>query len=134
MDPVSVSMLLAAFAGGAGGEAGKQALEGAWKLVRRPFQRPAHLPAASSGEAELVALEQAPADPALAQQLSMALGMRAAMDPEFAGELTAWEGQAKLVRIESGTVYNNTINGGIHGMTIQAGKIDRVYNQTDGRG
>ncbi|MGW2410537.1 hypothetical protein ACWCXK_39485 [Streptomyces sp. NPDC001739] len=92
---MTVATLLAAFAGGAGGEAGKQALQGALKAVRRPFQRPAHLPAASSGEAELVALEQAPGDPALAQQLSIALGMRAALDPEFAGELSTLGGRGE---------------------------------------
>lgn len=128
MDPMTVTTLLAAFAGGAGGEAGKRALQGALKVMRRPFQRPAHLPTASSGEAELVALQQAPGDPALAQQLSIALGMRAALDPEFAGELSAWEEGAKQVR-GNGDVVINTISGGdFSGVTIQAGRVNNFQN------
>ncbi|MGW4277434.1 hypothetical protein ACWEGQ_35025 [Streptomyces seoulensis] len=121
---MTVTTLLAAFAGGAGGEAGKRALQGALDVVRRPFQRPAHLPTASSGEAELVALEEAPDDPALGQQLSIALGMRAALDPEFAGELAAWQEEAKQVRQPNGDVVFNNINGGtFSGVTIQAGRV-----------
>ncbi|MFJ3644554.1 hypothetical protein [Streptomyces murinus] len=92
--------------------------------MRRPFQRPAHLPAASSGEAELVALEQAPGDPALVQQLGIALGMRAALDQEFAAELSAWGEEAKQVR-DSGDVVINTISGSdFSRVTIQAGRVN----------
>ncbi|MFC7864895.1 hypothetical protein ACFU5B_13895 [Streptomyces murinus] len=93
--------------------------------MRRPFQRPAHLPAASSGEAELVALEQAPGDPALVQQLGIALGMRAALDPEFAAELSAWGGEeAKQVRDNADVVINTISGGDFSGVTIQAGRVN----------
>ncbi|WP_327364385.1 MULTISPECIES: hypothetical protein [unclassified Streptomyces] len=109
--------LLAALAGGFGGEAGRQAWTRLSALVRRPFQRsqddspssPASLP--SSGEAELVRLEEAPADPARAQALSTALAVRAVVDDDFATRLQDWHEQAKRVRTGDGEV-NSTISGG----------------------
>ncbi|MGW3151938.1 hypothetical protein ACWDG1_46610 [Streptomyces sp. NPDC001177] len=111
MDPVSVA-LLAALAGGAGGEAGRQAWVGLAALVRRPFQRgDADAPVVSSGEAELARLEEAPADQARAQALSTALAVRAALDADFHSSLEGWHAQARLVRTGDGTV-TNTISGG----------------------
>jgi hypothetical protein len=59
LDPVSVGML-AALAGGAGGELGRQAWAALSELVRRPFGRRAS--AVTPGEPELVALSEAPGE------------------------------------------------------------------------
>ena len=121
MDPVAAA-LLAAIAGGAGGEAGRQAWAGLGALVRRPFRRgsdDAAAPAVSSGELELAALGQMPADPARAQALSTALAVRAAVDADFRSRLAAWQEQAKQVRTGDGDV-SNTISGGTqHGAVLQ---------------
>lgn len=120
MDPVTVA-LLAAIAGGAGGEAGRQAWVGLGALVRRPFRHDADAatPAVSSGELELAALGQTPADLARAQALSTALAVRAAVDADFRSGLAAWQEQAKLVRTGDGDV-SNTISGGTqHGPVLQ---------------
>ncbi|GAX57892.1 hypothetical protein [Streptomyces olivochromogenes] len=128
MDPISVG-LLAALAGGAGGEAGRQVWAGLSALVRRPFQRVeygAQTPAVSSGEAEVAALGQAPADPARAQALSTALAVRAAVDSDFHASLQEWYGQAKLVRTGDGDV-NNTISGGTqNGPVLQGRDFSRI--------
>ncbi|MGY5106258.1 hypothetical protein [Streptomyces sp. 900105245] len=119
MDPISVG-LLAALAGGGGGELGRQAWAGLTSIVRRPFCRDGggEAPAVSSGDAELARLEQNPADQQRAQALSTALAVRAALDADFRTGLGAWLEQARLVRATDGTV-NNTIRGGIqHGPVL----------------
>ncbi|WP_078662823.1 hypothetical protein [Streptomyces bicolor] len=121
MDPVSVG-LLAALAGGAGGEVGRQAWAGLSALLRRPFQHgqeTAGGSAVSSGEAELVRLEHAPADPARAQALSTALAVRAAVDADFQVGLQRWHEQAKLVRTGDGEVHNEISGGTFHGPAVQ---------------
>ncbi|MBX9361799.1 hypothetical protein [Streptomyces sp. WAC04114] len=122
MDPISVA-LLAALAGGAGGELGRQAWAGLTTLVRRPFTRGANpsvqSPAVSSGETELVRLREAPGDIARAQALSTALAVRAAMDPEFLPSLQQWHEQAKRVRTGDGGVHNNVTGGTQHGPVLQ---------------
>ncbi|MFJ5231420.1 hypothetical protein ACIQBJ_16160 [Kitasatospora sp. NPDC088391] len=119
--------LLAALAGGAGGEMGRQAWSGLSELVRRPFGHgpatvdDAEAPAVSSGEAELTALERAPADQARGQSLSTALAVRAALDPDFRTGLQQWCERAKLVRTGSGDVHN-TISGGRQYGTVIMGR------------
>lgn len=114
MDPVSVGML-AAIAGGAGGELGRQAWVALSELVRRPSSRRAE--ALASGEAELVALREAPGEPALAQALSGVLVARAAVDPEFSAALDAWRRQCQALFEGSVT---NTISGGTqYGPVVQ---------------
>lgn len=123
MDPVSVG-LLAALAGGVGGEVGRQTWAGLSALVRRPFQSArdsGQAPALSSGEAELVALDQTPADVTRAQALSTALAVRAAVDGEFGNELRRWHEQAKLVRTGDGEVIN-TISGGTQNGPVVQGR------------
>ncbi|MGW0705241.1 hypothetical protein ACWD4G_04585 [Streptomyces sp. NPDC002643] len=123
MEPVSVA-LLAALAGGAGGELGRQSWASLSELVRRPFRRGqegAHVPAISSGEAELTTLTRAPADPAHAQALSTALAVRAALDADFHTGLQQWQEQAKLVRTGDGAV-NNTISGGTYNAPVVMGR------------
>lgn len=121
MDPVSVG-LLAALAGGAGGEVGRQVWAGLSALVRRLFRRDqdaAQSPAVSSGEVELAALGQAPADPARAQALSTALAVRAAVDADFHTCLQQWHEQAKLVHTGDGEVHNTISGGTQHGPVLQ---------------
>ncbi len=108
MDPISTE-LLAALAGGAGGEVAKQAWAGLRTLVRRPFgrgQAASDVPAISSGEAEMTALEQAPEDPSCAQALSQALSARSALDLDFGTELERWRQQVQLTSTGSGDVHN----------------------------
>ncbi|MFF9819734.1 hypothetical protein [Streptomyces sp. NPDC014006] len=120
MDPVSVG-LLAALAGGAGGELGQQAWAGLTALVRRPFRRNAgeEAPVVSSGEAELARLAQDPADQQYAQALSTALAVRAALDTAFRNGLAAWQEQAKLVSTGDSTVHNTISGGTQHGPVLQ---------------
>jgi hypothetical protein len=121
VDPVSVG-LLAALAGGAGGEVGRQAWAGLSSLVRRPFQRSqeaAGRSAVSSGEAELTRLEHAPADPARAQALSTALAVRAAVDADFQTRLQQWHEQARLMRTGDGDVHNEISGGTFYGSPVQ---------------
>ena len=121
MDPVSVG-LLAALAGGAGGEVGRQAWAGLSALVRRPFPRGEDTAgglAVSSGEAELTRLEEVPTDPARALVLSAALAARAAADSGFQAGLQQWCEQAKLTRTGEGDVHNEISGGSFRGPTVQ---------------
>ncbi|MEY9997484.1 hypothetical protein ABIE67_009603 [Streptomyces sp. V4I8] len=122
MDPISVG-LLAALAGGAGGELGRQVWAGLSALVRRPFRRgqDTEVPAGGSGEAELVELEGAPDDPARAQALSAALAVRAGLDADFRTGLQQWHEQAKLVRTGDGEVHNS-ISGGTQNGPVLLGR------------
>lgn len=107
MDPISVA-LLAAMAGGLGGEAGQQAWQGLVALVRRPFR---HTEAVSSGEPELTALTRAPDDSTRAHALSTALAVRAAVDTDFRQALEEWWQFARTVGQQDRGV-NNLISGG----------------------
>lgn len=122
MDPISVA-LLAALAGGAGGELGRQAWTGLTTLVRRPFTRgqdeSVQAPAVSSGQTELVRLQETPGDVARAQALSTALAVRAVVDSEFSSGLQQWHEQAKLVRTGDGDVHNTISGGTQHGPVLQ---------------
>ncbi|NEE12084.1 hypothetical protein G3M58_37215 [Streptomyces sp. SID7499] len=121
MEPISVG-LLAALAGGVGGEAGRQAWAGLSALVRRPFQRGRGIAQAAvvgSGEAELTALGQEPTDAVHAQALSAALALRAAADAEFHAALQQWHTQAQLARTGEGDVHNTISGGTQHGPVLQ---------------
>ncbi|QMU79483.1 hypothetical protein GXW83_31050 [Streptacidiphilus sp. PB12-B1b] len=118
MEPISV-LLLAALASGAGGEAGKQAWAGLAALVRRPFHRSAGSPPVSSGEAELVALQQAPDDTERAHALSTALAVRAALDPGVHDELQQWHERAKQVSTEGSSVVNSFSGVSLQGTVLQ---------------
>ncbi|GAX57888.1 hypothetical protein [Streptomyces olivochromogenes] len=122
MDPISVA-LLAALAGGAGGELGRQAWVNLTALARRPFGRghgeSAQAPAVSSGEAELVRLQETPGDAARAQALSTALAVRAAFDAEFSSGLQQWHEQAKVVRTGDGDVHSTISGGTQYGPVLQ---------------
>lgn len=118
-------LLLAALAGGAGGEAGKQAWSALSTLVRRPFQRTEATSTVSSGEAELAALEQVPG-PEQANALSTALAVRAVLDPQFYTSLQQWHDQAKLVRTGDAEVTNTINNSTFHAPVLQGRDISGV--------
>ncbi|MFE2302456.1 hypothetical protein ACFXAW_30180 [Streptomyces sp. NPDC059445] len=104
--------LLGALAGGAGGEAGREAWAALTALMRRPFRG-----SPRAGEAELVRLQDDPADPSHAHALSIALRQRAMADAEFSAALQRWHEQARLVRTGDGDGagagdVSNTISGG----------------------
>ena len=100
--------MIAAIAGGAGGALGSQVWTGACALVRRPFRQ--HQAAVPSGQAELAALEQAPADERRAVALAEVLIARAGADAGFGEGLAVWWEQASQVRI--GGDVSNTVSGG----------------------
>ncbi|MBC2876708.1 MULTISPECIES: hypothetical protein [Streptomyces] len=126
MDPITASAL-AALAGGAGGEAGRQVSQSLASLVRRPFRRgdddpqePGTTLRVSTAEPELTALQHSPADPARAQALVTALGVRAALDAQFRSELDEWWQRAQPVVTGGGNVYNNINNSStFHAPVVQ---------------
>ncbi|MEG3626862.1 hypothetical protein [Streptomyces poriticola] len=121
MDPISIG-LLAALAGGVGGELGRQAWAGLSALVRLPFRRgqaDADAPRVSTGEPELTALGQAPDDRARAQALSAALAARASLDPGFDSRLRQWHEGARLIPTEVGDVRNSISGGSQYGPVLQ---------------
>jgi hypothetical protein len=121
MDPISIG-LLAALAGGAAGELGRQAWAGLSALVRQPFRRgrdAATAPQVSTGELELTALRQAPDDQARAQALSAALAARSSLDPDFDAGLRQWHEAARLIPREDGDVRNSISGGNQYGPVLQ---------------
>jgi hypothetical protein len=118
LDLVTIGAVLAAVAGGAGGALGAQVWAEVSALVRRPL---GHGKAAvPSGEAELAALEQAPASQERAVAVAEVLVARAAADAEFGEALDAWWQQARQVRV--GGDVTNTVSGvGSSGRCCRAG-------------
>jgi hypothetical protein len=121
---LTIGAVLTAIAGGAGGALGSQLWAGLSALVRRPFRR-AHpesdtLVALSSGEAELAALEQSPADERRAVALADVLMARSEADSEFRQALQGWWEQASQIQI-SGDV-TNTISGGTFSGPVLQGR------------
>ncbi|MDX3642016.1 hypothetical protein [Streptomyces sp. MB09-02B] len=121
MDPVSLG-LLAALAGGAGGELGRDVWAGLTALVRRPFRRgegEGAAPTVSTGVPELTRLSQDPDDQLSAQALSTALAVRAALDSDFHMALVDWLRQAQTVPTDEGAVHNTISGGTQYGPVVQ---------------
>jgi hypothetical protein len=121
MDPVTIGAVLVAIAGGAGGALGAHVWAAVSALVRRPF-RHAHTGEAAaalpSGEAELAALEQAPADQGRAVALARVLVTRAEADSGFREALEGWWAQASQIQV-GGNVTNTVSGGTFHGPVLQ---------------
>jgi hypothetical protein len=122
MDPVTIGAVLAAIAGGVGGALGGQLWAEVSALVRRPFRRDGAAKdttaLVSGGEAELAALEQAPADERRAVALAEVLVARASTDRTFRDALQAWWERAG--QIQAGENVTNQIIGGTqYGPVIQ---------------
>ena len=123
MDPITLGATLAAVAGGAGGALGSQLWAGVSALVRRPFRRDHEAEmtrAVSSGETELAALEQAPAEERRAVALAEVLVARAGADGEFRAALETWWTQASQIKV--GGDVNNTISGGTFNAPVLQGR------------
>lgn len=117
MDPVSVG-LLAALAGGAGGEIGREAWAGLTRLVRRPAPALPDGSPASTGEGELTALGERPSDADRAHALSTVLAVRAALDADFRTRLEQWSREAGKVSV-GGDVHNSVSGSTVHGSVTQ---------------
>ena len=126
MDPISAEVL-AALAGGAGGEMGKQAWTSLSALVRKPFAHVDHdgaaQPAISSGEPEYAGLQTQPDDAARALALSTALALRASVDDEFRSALHSWQDHSRRVEIGGTSIspVTNTISGGTFNAPVVMG-------------
>jgi hypothetical protein len=122
VDPVTIGAVLAAVAGGVGGSLGSQVWAAVSALVRRPFERDhtadCAAAALSSGEAELAALDMAPADERGAVALAEVLVARANADDGFREALEAWWVQASRIRL-GGDVTNTVRSGTFHGPVVQ---------------
>ncbi|MCQ8194140.1 hypothetical protein [Streptomyces rugosispiralis] len=138
MDPVTTGALVAAVnaaVSGAGGEAGRRALESFGTLVRRVLRRGDAEPAGEPepggpdpGGPEPGGPEPGGPDPvaipyddaARLRQLADLLVERARRDPEFGRDLTAWMREHGEAAREPGTVHNSIGgNARITGPVIQ---------------
>ncbi|GAA0934867.1 MULTISPECIES: hypothetical protein [Streptomyces violaceusniger group] len=109
MDPVTAGALVTAVnaaVSGAGGEAGRRALESFGTLVRRVLRRAEGEPAGDpgSGGPDPVAIPYD--DGARLRQLADLLVERARQDPEFGRDLAAWMREHGESAGEAGAVYN----------------------------
>ena len=116
MDPVTIGAVLLAILSGAGGNLGGQLWAGVSALVRRTSRHPAALDGAAAaamptGEVELAALEQAPADRDRAVALAEVLVARAGADADFRQALEGWWERSAPIRTCEGNV-TNVISGG----------------------
>ncbi|MBU3868271.1 hypothetical protein KN815_30745 [Streptomyces sp. 4503] len=105
MDPVTAGALVTAVnaaASGAGGEAGRRALESFGALVRRVLRRGEGEPA---GEPEPVAIPYD--DGERLRQLADLLVERARQDPEFGRDLASWMREHGEAAGEAGAVHNS---------------------------
>lgn len=118
MDALTIGAVLLAIVSGASGELGSQLWDTITSLIRRPAHRRRN---AASGEAELAALQQAPADRQRATALAAALLARADTDPDFAAALRRWWDRAA-------PIHNNIITGGTyHAPVLQATTINATF-------
>ncbi|MGA6157987.1 hypothetical protein ACPEIC_32070 [Stenotrophomonas sp. NPDC087984] len=105
MDPVTAGALVTAVnaaVSGAGGEAGRRALESFGTLVRRVLRRGEGEPA---GEPEPVAIPYD--DGERLRQLAELLVERARRDPEFGRDLASWMREHGEAAGEAGAVHNS---------------------------
>jgi len=133
MDPITIAAVLLAVASGAGEGLGKQLWDGVVALVRRPFHRKAVIGAdvtagqvVPAGEAQLAALQQAPADRERAVALAEVLLARSGADAEFRQALESWWRQAEPIRANIGNVTNTVSGGTQHGPVLQGRDFSNV--------
>jgi hypothetical protein len=143
VDPVTISLLLAA-ASGAAGAMGDQIWSGLGALARRPFHRGggkapvltgSTAPAGStaeSGAEEWAALAADPRDQAAAGRLAESLMAHASVDGEFSRALTAWSTVAWQEYPQVNIVHNQISDSTVYGPVIQAGRIDHMPRREEG--
>ncbi|MEU5611113.1 hypothetical protein ACI2L4_35545 [Streptomyces sparsogenes] len=134
MDPLTAGALIAAVnaaVSGAGGEAGRRALDGLGALARRVLRRGATDPGADpagdpgadpaadpTADAEPVTIPYD--DPERLRRLAELLVERARQDPELGRDLAAWLNRYGAPAEEHGTVHNSVSDGArITGPVIQ---------------
>lgn len=117
MDPLTAGALIAAVnavVSGAGGEAGRRALEGLSALSRRVLRRGGGDPAADpgadpagapAGDGEPVTIPYD--DPEQLRRLAELLVERARQDPELSRDLAAWMSRYGTPSGEAGAVHNS---------------------------
>jgi hypothetical protein len=122
MDPITLGAVLLAVVTGVSETLGGQLWTGVVSLIRRPFRGKAasggNAAPATSGEAELAALQQAPGDQK-AVALAEVLLARAGADQDFQRALTSWWEQAGPVRASIGDVKNTVSGGTQYGPVLQ---------------
>lgn len=139
MDPVTLG-LLAAVAGGTGGEIGRDAWAALRALVQRSRPSRHQAPgvahpddeasntavAPDPGEDAMDALEAQADDPALARRLLDILASRAAAEPDFEAALALWaRGAASGVAAEG--VVHNQVSGGVqYGPVLQGREFSGI--------
>ncbi|MFD8864788.1 MULTISPECIES: hypothetical protein [unclassified Streptomyces] len=113
MDPLTAGALIAVVSG-AGGEAGRRALEGLSALSRRVLRRGAADPGADpagdpgadpAGDGEPVTIPYD--DPEQLRRLAELLVERARQDPELSRDLAAWMSRYGTPSGEAGAVHNS---------------------------
>ncbi|MEU0806359.1 hypothetical protein [Streptomyces sp. NPDC005970] len=130
MDPLTAGALIAAVnavVSGAGGEAGRRALEGLSALSRRVLRRGAADPGADpagdpgadpAGDGEPVTIPYD--DPEQLRRLAELLVERARQDPELSRDLAAWMSRYGTPSGEAGAVHNSVLGDArITGPVIQ---------------
>jgi len=129
MDPVTLGSVLLAVITGTSEALSGQLWAEVVSLVRRPMRHRAAeggQSAVASGKAELLGLQQAPADQQKAVALARALLARSRTDPHFQQALEDWWSQAEPVLTNIRNV-NNTISGGIqHGPVLQGRDFSNI--------
>jgi hypothetical protein len=150
MDPITIAVL-AALAGGVGGEVGRQAWTSLTALVgRRPAPATPVTAAdeggAPAGASEIAALEAAPGDQAVAGRLERALRERAAGDAAFERSLRVWsaglggglaadpDAAAELQRAVDARAAANTAARGEGRVSYQGDHIDFSHGAFTGPG
>jgi hypothetical protein len=123
VDPITLGAVLLAVVTGVSEALGGQLWAGVVSLVRRPGRRKAtpggDTAAVPSGEAEVVALQQAPGDRLRAVALAEVLLARANADGGFKQALVSWWEQAEPVRASIGNVTNTVSGGAQYGPVLQ---------------
>ncbi|MGW2329191.1 hypothetical protein ACWC5C_26015 [Streptomyces sp. NPDC001700] len=117
MDPVTTGALVAAVnaaVSGAGGEAGRRALESLGALARRVWRRGDAEPA---GEPEPVAIPCD--DEERLRRLADLLVERSRQDPEFGRDLAAWLREFGESAPGERSAVHNSMSGEVHGSVIQ---------------
>lgn len=137
MDPVALGAVLLAVATGAGDALGNRLWSGVAALVRCPLHRKpgrvGECPKASSGQAEMTALQQSAGNATKAVELAEALLARAHVDPWFERALRRWWKEAGPVRASLGDV-TSTISGGTFYSPVLQGRdfTDLTFGATSG--
>jgi hypothetical protein len=133
MDPVTVGAVLLAITSGAGEGLGARLWDGVASLVLRPLHHkagaggdPAVVTAGSTGEAELAALQMAPADKRHAEALARVLLARADADAEFNRALETWWMQAAPILTPIGNVANVISGGSQQGPVLQGRDFSNI--------